>query len=216
VARRARPLSIENLSEDARFAERVARLVRGRAGSYLGVPLRLDRQVVGVLEVYTREPRPWRGDEVRLLLTFASQAAVAFQNARLADQSGRAARSAEVLQQLFRLAVSPEPPDAQAVVTTLGAGLGDGIIALRRDARSEGWQVCAAHGVPDDKLSSATPDLTAAARAGSAGAPDFALTFSTQGTDTALAILNNGLPVPADTRALLVSAADLLARERVP
>lgn len=133
VARRARPLTIEDLADDARFTEGLTRPLRGRAASYLGVPLRSGQEVVGVLEIYTRARRQWRGDEVRLLLTFASQAVVAFQNARLAEESGQAARTTQVLQRLLEMFTEDGPPPlADTVLTTLAEGLDAGIALLRR------------------------------------------------------------------------------------
>lgn len=148
VARRARPLTVEDLAADARFvdwlaAQRSGRGGSGRLGSYLGVPLRADKRVVGVLEVYTRAPRQWRGDEVRLLLTFASQAAVAFRNARLAEKSGRAARDARLLGELLALATAPQPPSPKVLVETVARFLSDtGYVALLSSGGDGGaWQV---------------------------------------------------------------------------
>ena len=62
---------------------------RERVTGYLGVPLKLGKEVLGVLEVYTREPRRFTADEIRLLITFASQASVGLQNALLVEQAGR-------------------------------------------------------------------------------------------------------------------------------
>lgn len=147
VARRARPLTVEDLTADERFAAWLAGQRGGRLGSYLGVPLRAGKRVVGVLEVYTRAPRQWRGDEVRLLLTFASQAAVAFQNARLAAQSGRAARDVGLLRDLLALATGPAPPTPQTLIQTVADALGDGrVFFLQQSAEENGgnrlnWQV---------------------------------------------------------------------------
>jgi hypothetical protein len=77
-----------------------------------------------VLEVYTRAPRQWRGDEVRLLLTFAAQATVALQNARLVEESGRAARHAGILRSLLDLALAPDPPPPAQLVRVVADGLG--------------------------------------------------------------------------------------------
>lgn len=88
VGRRGRSLSIENFAKDMRFAL-PAFAAREHVTGYLGVPLKLGKEVLGVLEVYTREPRRFTADEIRLLLTFASQASVGLQNAILVEQAGR-------------------------------------------------------------------------------------------------------------------------------
>ena len=86
VARRGRSLALENAAADPRFAPPP---FQSRVGGYMGVPLRLGPDVLGVLEVYTRAVRRFSPDEMRLLITFASQAAVALQNALLVEQAGR-------------------------------------------------------------------------------------------------------------------------------
>ena len=88
VGRRGRSLSIEDFAKDTRFAA-PAFAAREHVTGYLGVPLKLGKEVLGVLEVYTREPRRFNADEIRLLLTFASQASVGLQNAILVEQAGR-------------------------------------------------------------------------------------------------------------------------------
>ena len=88
VARRGRSLAIENLPQDTRFGLPPF-AARDRVAGYLGVPLKLGTDILGVLEVYSREPRRFTPDEVRLFLVFASQASVALQNALLVEQAGR-------------------------------------------------------------------------------------------------------------------------------
>jgi GAF domain-containing protein len=88
VARRGRSLSIEDFAKDMRFVL-PAFAARERITGYLGVPLKLGKEVLGVLEIYTREPRRFTADEIRLLITFASQASVGLQNALLVEQASR-------------------------------------------------------------------------------------------------------------------------------
>lgn len=212
IARRARPLTIEDLTEDARFADRLSHTVRGRVTSYLGVPLRIGRQVVGVLEVYTRAYRRWHGDEVRLLLTFASQATVAFQNARLAAQSGRAERDRQTLQRLLDLAASGEP-GLEAVLDALAKGLDGGLIALVRDERGD-WRVAAHRRVPEADLAASLPHLIEAASGGEiTRKTDFVVT-APGSARIALALLCSEAPPTDEQASLLASAARLYARER--
>ncbi len=88
VARRGRSLAIENIAQDTRFSLPPF-AARDRVAGYLGVPLKFGADILGVLEVYSREPRRFSPDEVRLFLVFASQAGVALQNALLVEQAGR-------------------------------------------------------------------------------------------------------------------------------
>ncbi|MBK8135114.1 MAG: GAF domain-containing protein [Chloroflexi bacterium] len=62
-----------------------------RTTSILAVPLMAKDDIVGVLEVLNKTSgQPFTQDEVRLLSTFASQAGVAIENARLFEMTGSA------------------------------------------------------------------------------------------------------------------------------
>jgi GAF domain-containing protein len=52
-------------------------LHRDRLASYLAVPLKAGRRTVGVVEIYTQEPREFTKEEVQLLATFTRRAKVA-------------------------------------------------------------------------------------------------------------------------------------------
>ncbi|HEX9018983.1 MAG TPA: diguanylate cyclase, partial [Anaerolineaceae bacterium] len=56
------------------------------ARSYVGVPLILLDQVVGVISMQSLQPYAYSGEQISLLETIATQAAIAVQNARLYDQ----------------------------------------------------------------------------------------------------------------------------------
>ena len=98
VARRGRSLMVEDLAREKYALPAFA--ARERVGGYLGVPLKLGKDVLGVLEVYTRDARRFTSDEMRLLITFASQASVALQNAFLVEQAGRRRADLQVLSDL--------------------------------------------------------------------------------------------------------------------
>ena len=137
VARQGRPLTVAELDTDSRFFRGYERPLRGAVASYLGVPLRYGREIIGVLEVYAREPRQWDADAVRTLLTFASQAAVAFQNARLANESERAARIARLYERLLMMLRQTDAPRAEEVVAALALGLNAPVATLSRDSAND-------------------------------------------------------------------------------
>ncbi len=110
VARRGRSLAIENLAQDTRFASPPF-AARDRVAGYLGVPLKLGADVLGVLEVYSREPRRFTPDEVRLFLVFASQASVALQNALLVEQAGRRLADLKAIRAISELLHSASDDD---------------------------------------------------------------------------------------------------------
>jgi GAF domain-containing protein len=102
VARHGRSLQISEIASETRFvlpdfatAERV--------GGYLGVPLKLANEIVGVLEVYTRVSRQYAYGEVRSLLTFAAQASVGLKNAVLVASARRRIEDLDALGEIGRL-----------------------------------------------------------------------------------------------------------------
>lgn len=76
VARRGKSLTVEGLSDDPR-ARHHAWLSRERIASYLGIPLKAGRKTVGVLEIFTQEPRAFAEDEIQLLTQFVRRARLA-------------------------------------------------------------------------------------------------------------------------------------------
>lgn len=80
-----RPIIVPEVRDDRRFtALDVAEACDLR--SYLGVPLISRGKVIGVLGIYSNYKRRFSETEVRLFWSFADQAAIAVNNARLFDQ----------------------------------------------------------------------------------------------------------------------------------
>src|SRR5262249_44315052 len=67
--------------------------------SLLGVPLLFERDIVGALVVWGREPASFAPDVVSLLQTFANQSVLAIQNARLFRELEIKSRELEVASQ---------------------------------------------------------------------------------------------------------------------
>jgi GAF domain-containing protein len=76
VARRGQSLVLTDLESDPRSRTH-SWLHRDRLASYLAVPLKAGRRTVGVVEIYTQEPREFTKEEVQLLATFTRRAKVA-------------------------------------------------------------------------------------------------------------------------------------------
>lgn len=75
VARRGQTLTLQNLPEDSRVQAH-SWLSRENFDSYLGVPLKLGRQTIGVIEIYSQEPRAFTKEEGQLLTGFARRARI--------------------------------------------------------------------------------------------------------------------------------------------
>ncbi len=111
VARRKRSLAIENVAHDSRFspATLLAPYV-SRSGAYLAVPLKIGKDVVGVLETYARDARSFPADEMRQFLAFAAQAAVALQNSLLVEDADRRQSDLEAVARITELLQTPTYP----------------------------------------------------------------------------------------------------------
>ncbi|MDX1934479.1 MAG: GAF domain-containing protein [Capsulimonadales bacterium] len=207
VVQQARPLTVENLPDDPRFSAGYDRPVRGGIMSYLGVPLRGGSEVIGVLEVYTRDHRHWQAEEVRLLLTFATQAAVAFRNARLAQEGERSERTARLLERLLNMATHTEEVQAEEVVAALALGLNAPILTFYREESH--WRTGTASSAPDPFTLAA---LSEALEAGKNETVEFQVAYS-PGREVAVAVLL-GSGAGATRQLVLETAATLLSRAR--
>ena len=152
VARRGRSLTIEDFAKDTRFVL-PAFASRERVTGYLGVPLKLGKEVVGVLEVYTREPRRFTADEVRLLITFATQASVGLQNTLLVEQASRRLDDLRALGALGELLARSAPPETlfpeslRLLCAAVGADAG---VFQRFGDPSASSVYCTSHAPPED------------------------------------------------------------------
>ena len=92
--------------EESRFPVK-AGIVTERQRSWLGVPLLVGEEVIGVISVQSPEPYAFNRDTQRLLETIASQAATAIQNARHYEDLQRRAKGLEMLNRVAgRISIS--------------------------------------------------------------------------------------------------------------
>ncbi len=93
VTRSGEAVLIADTSEDGRY---LGELFDGR--SEMSAPLAIKGQVIGVLNVEHGQPNAYGEEDLALLVTFANQAAIAIENARLVQglEAEVAARTAEI------------------------------------------------------------------------------------------------------------------------
>ena len=96
VAEAGTPLRVDDIQGDPRSVD-PALDEREGTRSMLAVPLRVGDAVIGVISAYSREPGYFSSREETLLESFAEQAGIAIQNARLFEESQRRARETEAL-----------------------------------------------------------------------------------------------------------------------
>lgn len=71
-------------------------------GALIGLPLKFQKRVVGVMNIHFSEPRKFSDSEVRLLQLFADQASVVIENSRLFEETSRHARESAALNEVGR------------------------------------------------------------------------------------------------------------------
>jgi signal transduction protein with GAF and PtsI domain len=86
VVKTRRPLIVEDVRNEKRYFYRDLAVKEGLS-SMLAVPMVVKDKVVGVINVYTKEPHDFTGDEVDALQMVANQAAVAVENTRWMEEA---------------------------------------------------------------------------------------------------------------------------------
>src|SRR5215813_7685714 len=77
------PVEVSDISNEQDFTRARPLLVRVGYRSLLSVPLLREQQIMGALTVWRRQAGEFRPEVVNRLQTFATQSALAIQNARL-------------------------------------------------------------------------------------------------------------------------------------
>ncbi len=91
AVREGRPLAVLNAYNDSRFPDLAQVAAQEGFHSLFCMPLRVQQnRVIGAICLYTREARYFDYEQNRLLSTFADEAAIAIENARLYAESQRA------------------------------------------------------------------------------------------------------------------------------
>ena len=116
-----------------------ARALQQRFGfrAMLSVPMMREGSAIGVIGLNRRDARPFRPDEVALVQTFADQAVIAIQNARLFNETQAALERQTATADILRV-ISQSPDDIQpvfhAIVGTASRLIrNDGIFLLMRE-----------------------------------------------------------------------------------
>jgi len=91
-----RLIHVDDLATDPDLVEKSPTLKVTGARSIVGIPLRIDEQVIGALAVGRVTARPFTDREVQLAETFADQASIAMQNVRLFNEIQQKSRELEV------------------------------------------------------------------------------------------------------------------------
>lgn len=77
------PVAVVSAYDDVRFPELASLALSEGYHSLFCIPLRIGERIIGAIALYTREQRYFDYEQVQLLSTFADEAAIAIENARL-------------------------------------------------------------------------------------------------------------------------------------
>ena len=91
------PAHVEDVTADPAYDPATLKTLQQAATyrSYLGIPIRQDGCSIGVIGLGRREVRPFTPDQIALVQTFADQAAIAIENARLFEELENKSRQVE-------------------------------------------------------------------------------------------------------------------------
>jgi len=101
IAQKGEPVMVENIEKDARFKHFSKK--HYATHSLLCVPLKVKDKILGVINLSDKKTGvPFTGDDLRLLTTFAAQAAIAIDDAEQFSQNIEKIRELEVLYDISR------------------------------------------------------------------------------------------------------------------
>ena len=87
VAQNGEVARVDNVTEDSRFTGTIDKISGFKTKSSLCVPVMLEDEIIGIIEVLNKKNKvSFTDDDERLLCVLASQAAVAVKNARMATE----------------------------------------------------------------------------------------------------------------------------------
>jgi len=133
-----RPVAVEDVREhEQRWPAFVAAAADHGLTSVLGLPLVLDDERIGTINVYDRGRRTWTGEEIAQALVLGDVAAAYIHNA---SELARSRRTAEQLQRALDSRVVIEQAKG-VLAASLGLTVDDAFELLRRHARGNNLTV---------------------------------------------------------------------------
>jgi diguanylate cyclase (GGDEF)-like protein len=170
VVASGQPVVVEDLGQDTRYdpVHKRAAMEHGFHG-FLGIPMRANDKIIGVLNLFTKTQRRFTRDEISLLSAFADQASLAIDKDRLLREAKRRAARLRALARLSQLVSSSlNTEDVLGAIVRAAADLMEAP-AVGVWMADETRRVLDLQGISDEKLAADHPAKQVAYGQGPAG-----------------------------------------------